>query len=288
MLGGTLTSLLEGLSGAGSGSSKGSKKSARADPALSAACVQSTVPLQAVAVPTLGKAQADADAARAKAAARKQKRALKRKVEHAVARELAEDGDDGSGEAPAGAPHSSHESSAAAGDGPAKKKVAVASSPAATKPKAGKVARVMSAEELERLERTVFVGNVVASLTRRQLQRAMNRFVNGGRQSLDELIMPPKRMGEGRGDEEAEEEEEGDGADAVVEDTGDFGGIDSAFAPGRDLRSPVESVRLRSLPIQGVSVESGSDFRKMRKVRVRVCVAVDLSSGVPDPPTSAP
>ena len=237
----SLTQLLAGLeSTERKRKSKHSSIKAIEDPSLRAAFTSPGLPLQpvVVAVPP----SIPPESAKHKAE-RKLKRSLKRKVDRAVSAELKDtegngdgDGDSEVVEAPA-------------------KVVKVGS-------RGGKLkapAHELTAAEQERLARTVFVGNLSASLSRRQLQRTINRFLHGVRGSLDELAALVK-AGEGDGDDDSVE-------DRPV-DNGDFGGVDSAFVPGRDMESPVESVRLRSLPIQGVSVESGSDFKKMRKVRL--------------------
>jgi hypothetical protein len=122
-----------------------------------------------------------------------------------------------------------------------------------------KVPRLRTPEELERLSRTVFVGNVVATLTRRQLQRAFNRFLSGAKESFDELILPSRKAG-------AEEDEEEDEAPPLPADGDDADDVDlsSAFVPGRSLTNPVESVRLRSMPIMGVP-SAGATFKSMRR-----------------------
>lgn len=252
---GELTSLLASLSG----ETKKKKKTGAGDKTLKSVFVPHGAPLQPVAVQL---PSAQVEKVSQQKADRKLKRSLKRKAERAVREENPSDDDDDNGDGSTGASAGASAAvGSSSGDGRPKSTESRADKAASNKkakPGKGKEARVLTPEEQERLERTVFIGNLSAALTRRQIQRALNRFLNGARESLDDLVLPSKAGG--AGDDQGEEEEE-----AVPEDTGDFGGVDTAFVPGRDVKSPVESVRLRSVPIKGVSVESGASYKSMRK-----------------------
>lgn len=218
-----------------------------ADPLLSVFAARPAVPLQppvAAAAPSV--AAADGTAAETGGGARRAKKDAKRK------REGDDDGDvealrDGTGAAAVPARE---------GEVPNKK----------PRQKSGKKAPPQSArerEDVDRLARTVFMGNVSVTLRRRHVQRMVNRFLRGEKGSLDALaaVKAPSgaRAGAGAG---ADDDDDDDGAAVEVDD-------DTTAVVDQDVKNPVECVRLRSIPITGTKVAPGSSYKDMIKVRRR-------------------
>lgn len=132
--------------------------------------------------------------------------------------------------------------------------------------------RAIKRDSAERLKRTVFLGNLAATITAKQVKRLMASVLAGQKGSLDSMLgkTAPAAAASAPADDDDElsegEEPEKDLDDLLEEDVSDDDEAGGAAPLPPGARARIESVRLRSLPISGTPVASGSDYKAMRKV----------------------
>ena len=118
-------------------------------------------------------------------------------------------------------------------------------------------------EAPERLARTVFVGNVPVKLSAKKLAKLFQKVVN---EKLHKDEKPPaKQQKEEKEDAKpVDDADNSDGDDAGSE----AGDADKASKDGKQSHRygrDIESVRFRSIAIQGIATKTGADFKAMRK-----------------------
>jgi hypothetical protein len=138
--------------------------------------------------------------------------------------------------------------------------------------------RVVAKDSAEKLARTVYVGNLCSTIKPKEIKRLMNAVLAGRNSPLDDLIKPPTAETEATedGDEDnlpdLDELSEGDISDDDESDA-------EANSIAKTFQNAVESVRLRSVPVTGTRVASGSSYKVMKKVNVFAVPGWHRSSG---------
>lgn len=145
------------------------------------------------------------------------------------------------------------------------------------KPSKSALKRAAQRESRERLGRTVFIGNLEPLITGKEVKRLAAAILAELPGIALDALVPRRARGavdedEVPQDDEDEEEDQPDLDDLnesdvpTSDDEDGTAGAGTATLPPGTLRR-IESVRLRSVPISGTAVASGSDYKMMRKVQ---------------------
>lgn len=125
--------------------------------------------------------------------------------------------------------------------------------------------RAVVKDSAEKIARTVYIGNLCSTVKPKEIKRLMNAVLSGRKGPLDNLIKPPsagKDDEEGGSDEDLPDLDDLSEGDILSDEEGD---VEETNAT-KSARNAVESVRLRSVPITGTRVASGSSYKVMKKV----------------------